>query len=89
MPEQNFSKYVQDWPEESREAAQLVIDQYGEPNETTESQLVWHRPGPWKRIVASKTFYEHNFPAPHNDSVESVIDYRVPPEKFSELAAFD
>ncbi|MDK1389156.1 hypothetical protein QN224_27510, partial [Sinorhizobium sp. 8-89] len=89
MPEQKFSKYVQDWPEESREAAQLVIDQYGEPNETMDSQLVWHRPGPWKRIVASKTFYEHNFPAPHNDSVESVIDYRVPPEKFSELAAFD
>lgn len=89
MTERKFSKYIEDWPEESREAAQLVIDQYGEPNEVTGSQLVWHRPGPWKRIVASKIFYEHNFPAPHNDSVESVIDYRVPPEKFAELAAFD
>ena len=36
-----------------------------------------------------KAFHEHNFPAPHNDSVESVIDYRVPPESFSDLAAFD
>ncbi|MBP1884330.1 hypothetical protein [Sinorhizobium mexicanum] len=89
MPERKFSKHVKDWPEESREAAQLVIDQYGEPHEATDSQLVWYRPGPWKRIVASKIFYDHNFPAPHNDSVESVIDYRVPPEKFSELAAFD
>jgi hypothetical protein len=34
-------------------------------------------------------FYPHDFPAPHIDSVESVIDYRVPPEKFSGLAAFD
>ncbi|RWJ04932.1 MAG: hypothetical protein EOR25_30070 [Mesorhizobium sp.] len=89
MPSKQKSRHVEDWPEESREAAQLVIDQYGEPDEITDTQLTWHRPGPWKRIVASKIFYEHNFPAPHNDSVEAVIDYRVPPEKFSELAEFD
>jgi hypothetical protein len=83
------SQYMQDWPEESREAANLVIKQYGEPDEVSASQLIWHRPGPWKRIVASKAFYKHDFPAPHIDSVESVIDYRVPPEKASGLAAFD
>lgn len=77
------------WPNESRESARLVIDKYGEPNESTESELVWHRPGPWKHIVASKTFFEHNFPAPHIDAIESVIDYRVPPEKLSDLAKFD
>jgi hypothetical protein len=80
---------TQHWPEESREAAQLVIDGYGEPDEMTPSQLTWHKPGPWKRIVASKEFYPHNFPAPHSDAVESFIDYRVPPEKFSALAQFD
>ena len=83
------SKYLEDWPEESREAARLVIDQYGEPDEVTETQLTWHKPGPWKRIVASKAFYQHNFPAPHIDAVESVIDYRVPVDKFTQLAAFD
>src|SRR5690606_27022225 len=71
------------------EAATLVIDQYGEPDEVTESQLIWHEPGRWKRIVASKTFFRHDFPTPHIDSVESVIDYRVPPEKVSALAEFD
>lgn len=80
---------IREWPEESREAAKLVLDQYGEPDEATETELTWHRPGPWKRIVASRAFYDHNFPAPHTDSVESFIDYRVPPEKFSELAEFD
>jgi hypothetical protein len=39
--------------------------------------------------LASKVFFDHAFPAPHIDSVESVIDYRVPPEQFSALAAFD
>jgi hypothetical protein len=80
---------IKRWFEEAREAAQLVIDQYGEPDEAIGSELVWHHPGPWKRIVASRAFYRHDFPAPHTDSVESVIDYRVPPEKFSELAEFD
>jgi hypothetical protein len=89
MPANQTSQLIAGWPEESREAAQLVIDKYGEPDEATETQLTWHKPGPWKRIVASRAFYEHNFPAPHNDSVESVIDYRVPPEKFDELAEFD
>ena len=77
------SRIIQDWPEESKEAAQLVIDQYGEPDEATESQLTWDHPGPWKRIVATKAFYRHEFPMPHTDSVESFIDYRVPVEKFT------
>jgi hypothetical protein len=83
------SQHIQHWPSESREATQLVIDQYGEPDEATQTQLIWHKRGPWKRIVASKTFFRHNFPAPHNDSVESVIDYRVPVDKFTPLAEFD
>ena len=70
------TRCIENWPEESREAARLVIDQYGEPDEVTETQLTWQQPGPWKRIVASKAFYQHNFPAPHIDAVESVIDSR-------------
>ena len=88
MP-QHGSETIKAWPEESREAAQLVVDEYGEPDEATPTRLTWHRRGPWKRIVASRAFYQHNFPAPHVDAVESFIDYRVPPEKFSELAEFD
>lgn len=83
------SDIIKDWPKESREAAQLVIDARGEPQETTESTLVWYNAGPWKRIVATKAFYPHDFPKQHIDSVESFIDYRVPPDKFSALAQFD
>jgi hypothetical protein len=83
------SDIIKGWPEESQEAAQLVIDTYGEPQEATESLLTWHQVGPWKRVLASKVFFEHQFPAPHFDSVESVLDYRVPPEQFTPLAQFD
>jgi hypothetical protein len=64
------------WPDESKEAAQLVVDTYGEPHEITESQLTWHKVGPWKRVVATRTFYEHAFPTQHIDAVESFIDTR-------------
>jgi hypothetical protein len=86
---QRAADIIAGWPEQSREAAQIVIDQHGEPDEATATSLTWHKRGPWKRIVASKAYYDHNFPAPHIDAVESVIDYRVPPEKFTELAIFD
>jgi len=78
-----------DWPELSREAAQLVVDRYGEPHEATPSELRWFDVGPWKRIMAQRAYWEHNFPVPHHDSVESVIDYRVPIEKAGDVLAFD
>ena len=83
------TQIIQGWPEESREATQIVIDKHGEPDEATESQLIWHKRGPWKRIVASKVAYQHNFPVPHTDCIETVIDYRIPPDKLTAIAQFD
>lgn len=80
---------IANWPTDAKEAAQLVIDQYGEPNDITDQVVTWHHPGPWKRITASRTVHNHNFPAPHLDSVESFIDYKVPPEKVTLLSEFD
>jgi hypothetical protein len=80
---------IQTWPEESREAAKLVLEKYGEPDEASDTQLLWQNRGKWKRIVASKAFHRHEFPAPHIDSMECVIDYRVPVDKFTPLAKFD
>lgn len=89
MANHTGSEQIAAWPEEAREAAQLVIQQYGEPDEVTESLLIWHHAGPWKRIVASRDVFEHRFPTPHTDSVQTVIDYRVPLEKLTPLAMFD
>ena len=83
------SDIIEDWPEASREAARLVLETHGEPAEATTSNLVWYGVSGCKRVIASKAFYQHDFPVAHTDSVESVIAYRVPPEKFSHLARFD
>ncbi|MBW3569354.1 hypothetical protein KY385_04455 [Candidatus Parcubacteria bacterium] len=85
----NVNQIINDWPEESKEAAELVINKYGQPDEASESYLTWHNPGPWKRMVAYKDFDRHEFPAPHIDAVESFLEYGVPTDKFSDLAKFD
>ena len=77
------------WPEESREAAQVVIDAHGEPDEASVSELTWFDKGEWKRIVAQRAFWAHDFPAPHHDSVETFIDYQVPLGKYTSVAEFD
>jgi len=89
MTTKSGPEIIAGWPEESREAASLVIKEYGEPHERTESLLIWEGVGPFKRVIASRAFYQHDFPVPHTDSVESVVDYRVPIEKFGPLAEFD
>jgi hypothetical protein len=83
------SETIQEWPDESAEAARIVLGRRGEPDEVTESRLIWHDAAPWKRVEASRVFFEHDFPAPHIDAVESFVDYAVPAELFSDLAEFD
>lgn len=77
------------WPETSRMAAEQTIGFYGPPNEATASRLFWYYNGPWKRTVVYRDEIPHDFPEPHSDMLESVIDYHVPPEKTSDIAAFD
>lgn len=89
MADRQWLEIIRGWPEESREPAKLVIEKYGEPHEATESLLIWHNVGPWKRVVASKAYWQHDFPAPHVDAIETVIDYRVAAEHFTPLAEFD
>jgi hypothetical protein len=78
-----------DWPAKPREVALKIAAKYGDPDETTASMLIWHQRGPWKRTIVNREEVPHAFPKPHTDIVEQVIDYRVPPDKADELAAYD
>ena len=80
---------IENWPPMSKKAAEQTLDKYGPPNEAMASRLIWYNNGPWKRTICYRDEVLHNFPAPHTDVIEQFIDYQVPVEKFSELAAFD
>ncbi|MBA3583817.1 MAG: hypothetical protein H0W36_04690 [Gemmatimonadetes bacterium] len=78
-----------DWKSKPKELAQQLIAKYGEPQEATANVLIWRNNGPWKRSVLINEEIPHDFPIPHTDMLEQVIDYGVPPEKFDELAEYD
>lgn len=80
---------VSGWPARSQEAARFMMDKYGQPNEQTPTMLVWYASGPWKRTVLYREEVLHNFPKPHTDLLEQFIDYRVPVDKYDDLAAYD
>jgi hypothetical protein len=83
------SSLVAGWPAKSQEVANATIAKYGQPHEATATMLVWHNNGPWKHTILSRDPVPHDFPKPHVDLVEQVIDYRVPPAVVDELAAYD
>lgn len=80
---------IDDWPEKTRETAETLRDEYGEPHEATPNRLIWHDNAPWKRTVLHRDGPTHQFPIPHADYLEQYIDYQVPNEMFDDLAQYD
>jgi hypothetical protein len=77
------------WKQQPHDTARALIAKYGPPHEVTQSRLIWYNNGPWKRTELWNAEIPHNFPAPHNDMLLQVIDYRVPPEKAADLLAYN
>lgn len=80
---------IKDWPDASKKAARKTSERYGEPNEGTPSRLIWFNNGPWKRTIVYRDEVPHNFPKPHTDVLEQFIDYRLPVDKYDDIARYD
>lgn len=77
------------WPKVSMEVAKEMIAKYGQPQGVTSDMLVWNNNGPWKKTIVSRDVVQHNFPTPHPDLLEQSINYKVPVDKFDDMAAYD
>lgn len=80
---------IRSWPDESRRAANWILHLHGEPDVAESSELVWSSIGPWKRVVATRTFLTREAPFCHTASVRSVIDYDVPADKIDLISELD
>jgi hypothetical protein len=89
MDRGSMQQMISGWHPASQEAVMYMMDKYGPPAEVTATMAVWNRTGPWKRSVVSAQAVQHDFPMPHPDVFEQVIDYRMPPEMYSAIAAYD
>jgi len=67
----------------------MMKKQYGEPAEKTASMMMWKNTGQWKKTVVYSKEFQHDFPMPHTDVMQQWIDYKVPAEKYTDLAHFD
>lgn len=77
------------WKGKPLEGAKTIINKYGYPNEATLSRLIWYNNGPWKRTIVYRDPVPHNFPTPHQDFLEQVIDYKVPVNLYDDVTAYD
>ena len=82
-------RIIEDWPAPQKNIARQMIEKYGPPNEATYSKLFWYNNAPWKRTELSRDAVLHNWPTVHTDFLTQTIDYRVPPDKFDDIAVFD
>lgn len=80
---------IKDWPGASQRAARDMEAKYGKPNGVTPDMLIWNNNGTWLKTVVYKKEMKHNFPKPHTDVIEHWINYKVPADKYDELAQYD
>ncbi len=86
---EEYKEMIQNWNTESKEGVDILADKYGNPDEITNSQVIWYNNGPWAKTVVYEARDDHHFPMKHTDFVEQSIFYYVTPDKFTELAEFD
>ena len=66
--------------------AEHLAKTFGEPDEHTKEQAVWHNVDGFKRIVVRDEYILHGSPAPHYDFIYSYIDLEVDEDLSDELA---
>lgn len=89
MDRAQMEKTLAGWPKASREAVEFMTRKYAPPAAMTSDMAVWGKTGPWKRTVVYRVEVPHAFPGPHTDVMQQWIDYKAPPSKYDELAAYD
>lgn len=62
---------IEGWPEPNKQAAQAMIDKYGQPDSTIGDRLEWYHRGQFKRIAVDG----HAAP---NLMVENTVNYQAP-----------
>jgi hypothetical protein len=75
------------WDHEEPADYSLQLEKtFGEPDEITDEQTVWHNIDGFKRVVCRDEYILHGSPAPHYDFVYCYVDLEVPESLSDELA---
>jgi len=89
VPPEQVDTLLESWPGPQKNIAKQMIAKYGYPNEATPTKLFWYNNVPWKRTELTSDHVVHHWPVVHTDFLTQVINYRVPPDRFDDIAKFD
>ena len=84
-----MDKKMSGWPKASKDAVMFMTKKYGAPKHMTKHMAMWGQTGQWKRTIVYNYEVKHDFPMPHTDVMQQWIDYKVPLDRYDELAMYD
>lgn len=82
-------KGLKGWGKLALKAAEATMKTYGAPDDVGSGMLVWYEKKPFSHIIIHKRETPHLWPAPHQDTLEQAVSYRVPLDRYSEIVQFD
>jgi hypothetical protein len=80
---------IDEWPPSPKEAVSRLVKKYGQPDEMTYTMVIWTTNGQWRKTEVFRDEVPHDFPMSHMDFLKQTINYRVPIDKYDDLAVFD
>lgn len=87
-PGETPESIVKRWAPRSRNAAQLMLEKYGNPNQFDRNTLVWFNNGAWKRTIVHRNVSRRDPSGKNKDFLEQTVGYLVPADKVADLKRF-
>ncbi len=89
LTQADVNRLIAEWPQKNKDAVKTLITKYGPPRDGCRSLLIWLNTGPFHKTIVINDEIEHNFPITHSDFLEQFLYFKVPADKFDELAQFE
>lgn len=86
---QDAQSAIQDWPQASQNAANQMLQKYGNPDMVSTQMLAWKDKTPFRKIVVMRDGVASSFPTQHQGVLTQEVNLQVPIDKVSDLARFD
>ncbi len=87
--QRNAIAMTEGWPQSSTAAASEMILKHGDPSEKTDNSLIWRKVAPFEKIIVNREVHSSRFPLLHQNAVDHVVKYKVPPERVEDVRKFN
>lgn len=88
-PAETAQTVVKRWPKRTRDAAELMLEKYGEPDQFDRDTLAWFNNGDWKKTVVRRAPSRRDPAGKAGDFIEQTVGFLVPGEKVADLNRFN